>query len=62
MDWYLSMNNRNLKRATKDFSEIASIQYSYVFPILEKCIDKASYDAIYADWENMCDEFERRMN
>ena len=62
MDWYLSMNNRNLKRATKDFSEIASVQYSYVFPILEQCIDKAHYDEIYADWENMCDEFERRMN
>ncbi len=62
MDWYLSMNNRNLKRATKDFSEIASVQYSYVFPILEQCIDKAHYDEIYADWEYMCDEFERRMN
>ena len=62
MDWYLSMNNRNLKRATKDFSEIASVQYSYVFPILEQCIDKAHYDEIYADWEKMCDEFERRMN
>ena len=62
MDWYMSMNNRNLKRATKDFTEIASIQYSYVFPILEKCIDKDQYDEIYADWERMCDEFEHRLN
>ena len=62
MDWFMSMNNRNLKRATKDFTEIASIQYSYVFPILEKCIDKDQYDEFYADWERMCDEFEHRLN
>ena len=62
MNWYLSMNNRNLRRATKQFSEIASIQYSYVFPIMEKCIEKEQYDKMYAEWEYMCDEFERRMN
>ena len=62
MRWYLSMNNRHLRHSTKDFSEAASIQYSYVFPLLEKCVDKAQYDEYYADWQNMCDEFERRMN
>ena len=62
MRWYLSMNNRNLKHSSRDFSETASIQYSYVFPILEKCVDKTIYDEYLADWQNMCDEFERRMN
>ncbi|MCQ2067772.1 MAG: DUF2723 domain-containing protein [Bacteroidaceae bacterium] len=62
MRWYLSMNNRNLKRSGKDFSDAASIQYSYVFPLLEQCVDKAQYDELYAEWQNMCDEFERRVN
>ena len=62
MRWYLSMNNRNLKRSSKEFTDAASIQYSYVFPILEQCIDKAQYDEMYAEWQSMCDEFERRVN
>ena len=62
MRWYLSMNNRHLNRSVKDFSDAAGIQYSYVFPILEKCVDKAQFDEIYAEWKDMCDEFERRMN
>ena len=62
MKWYLSMNNRNLRRAKSEFSETASVQYSYVFPVLELCLDKAKYDALYAEWEGLCNEFERRVN
>ena len=62
MRWYLSMNNRNLRRAKQEFSETASIQYSYVFPVLELCLDKAKYDALYAEWEGLCNEFDRRIN
>ena len=62
MRWYLSMNNRNLRHSAKDFSDAASIQYSYVFPIMEKCVDKELYDKLFADWQRMCDEFEHRIN
>ena len=62
MRWYLSMNNRNLRRAKSEFTEAASIQYSYVFPLLEQCMDKAQYDEIYAEWKQMCDDFDRRIN
>ena len=62
MRWYLSMNNRNLRRAKNEFTETASIQYSYVFPLLERCIEKDQYDGIFAEWEQMCDQFERRLN
>ena len=62
MRWYLSMNNRNLRRSKGDFSEAASVQYSYVFPLLEQCMDKQVYDEYYNEWQSMCDEFERRLN
>ena len=62
MRWYLSMNNRNLRRAKNEFTETASIQYSYVFPLLERCLEKEQYDIIFGEWEKMCDQFERRLN
>ena len=62
MRWYLSMNNRNLNHSANSFSEIASVQYSYVFPLLEHCLDENQYNEIYAEWRDMCDEFERRVN
>jgi hypothetical protein len=62
MRWYMSMNNRNLRRSKAGFSEVASIQYSYVFPLMEQCLDKAVFDEYYAEWQNMCDSFESRLN
>ena len=62
MRWYLSMNNRNLKRAKSEFSEVASIQYSYVLPILEQCLDQNQYQITLTEWQDLCDEFERRLN
>ena len=62
MRWYLSMSNRNLRRSARNFSDAASLEYSYIFPLLQQCVDKAQYDEIFVDWQNMCDDFERRMN
>ena len=62
MKWYLSMNNRNLRRSKNEFSEVASIQYSYVMPILEQCLDQTQYEITLTEWKDMCDEFERRVN
>ena len=62
MRWYLSMNNRNLKHSANSFSETASVQYSYVFPLLEHCLGEDQYNEIYAEWRDMCDEFESRVN
>ena len=62
MRWYLSMNDRNLRRINAQFTDIASYQYSLVFPLLEKCIDKDQYEELFVEFHNMCDEFERRLN
>ena len=62
MRWYLSMNNRNLKRAKNEFSEVASVQYSYVFPLLEQCLDENQYNDLFNEWRDMCDVFESRVN
>ena len=62
MRWYLSMNDRNLRRCQEQFSDVASYQYSLVFPLLEKCIDKDQYEELAVEFHNMCDEIERRLN
>jgi len=62
MRWYLSMNDRNLKRSASSFSEAASVQYSYVFPLLEQCLTEDQYNDIFAEWSDMCNEFESRIN
>jgi hypothetical protein len=62
MRWYLSMNNRHLKRSKNAFTEVASVQYSYVFPLMEDCLDENQYNDFYLEWKNMCDEFESRVN
>ena len=62
MRWYLSMNNRNLRRAAVKFTKTAELVYSYIFPLVRQSVDKDQFDEIFADWQNMCDEFERRIN
>ncbi len=62
MRWYLSMNNRNLKYSKGAFTEAASLLYSYVFPIMEQSLDKEQYNSLLAEWKDLCDEFERRVN
>ena len=62
MSWYLSMNNRYLNLSKSSFSESASILYSYVFPLLEQCLDESQYTTVLAEWKDMCDEFESRIN
>ena len=62
MRWYLSMNERNLKYSQSEFTEAASLLYTYVFPIIEQCVEKEQYTALFAEWKQLCDEFERRVN
>ena len=59
--WYLSMNNRNLRRSQADFKEIQKRLKSYVLPMLSYCIDEQSYDAICAEFNSLCDEFDSRV-
>ena len=62
MRWYLSMNNRNLRICASQFSEIASNMYNFVFPLMTGCFEEAQYNAMYDEWKDLCNEFERRVN
>ena len=62
MRWYLSMNDRNLKHCISQFSEVASNQYSYVFPLMTNCVDEDRCNALVQEWKDLCDEFESRVN
>jgi hypothetical protein len=60
MIWYLSMNDRNLKRSSTQFIDCAKA-FSYIFPLMENYLDNASFLAIQAKWESICEEFDSRM-
>lgn len=62
MDWYLSMDNRNLRRSQDSFTEAASMLYSFIFPILEEIMEKGAYQNLYDEWVVMCHELETRLN
>ena len=59
MNWYLSMNDRNLKRSSDQFIECAKA-FSYIFPLMEDYMDQESFLAIQTEWENMCEKFDSR--
>ena len=60
MEWYLSMNDRNLRHSSSQFIECAKA-FSYIFPLMEKYLDNASYLAIQSKWDSLCEEFDSRM-
>ena len=60
MNWYLSMNDYNLKRSAQDFIDAAKT-FSYFMPLVEDYMDKEASDAIQSQWESMCSEFDIRM-
>ena len=62
MRWYLSMNNRKLAASKDSFTDAASLIYSYVFPMLEKCIETEPFNTLVAEWKDLCDNFESRVN
>ena len=59
MNWYLSMNDRNLRRSSDQFIECAKA-FSYIFPLMEDYMDQESFLAIQTEWENMCEKFDSR--
>jgi hypothetical protein len=61
MYWYLSMNNRNLRHSEADFTEIRKRLKSFVFPLLSYCLDEQSFESINTQYNEICDEFDRRM-
>ena len=60
MNWYLSMNDRNLKRSAQEFIDAAKT-FSYFMPLVEDYMDKEASNAIQAQWESLCSEFDIRM-
>ena len=60
MAWYLSMNDRNLRHSSNQFIECAKA-FSYIFPLMEKYMDNASFNAIQSKWESLCEEFDSRL-
>ena len=62
MNWYLSMNKKDLKLTASQFSESASNLYHYVFPLLSNCIEEERYNNIVNEWKIRCDQFERLAN
>jgi hypothetical protein len=60
MNWYLSMSDLNLRRSAQDFVDAAKT-FSYIMPLAEDYMDKESYNAIQAQWESLCSEFDIRM-
>lgn len=61
MAWYLSLNDVQLASSTEEFSDAASILYQFVFPILEKCIDKDVMASTLSLFNDMYDSFASRM-
>jgi hypothetical protein len=59
MKWYLSMNDRNLRRSSQQFIECAKT-FSYLFPLMENYLNQESFISIQAEWENLCKEFDAR--
>ena len=60
MNWYLSMNDRNLKRSAQEFVDAAKT-FSYFMPLVEDYMDKEASNAIQAQWESLCSEFDIRL-
>ena len=54
------MSDVNLKRSAQDFVDAAKT-FSYIMPLAEDYMDKESSNAIQAQWESLCSEFDIRM-
>ena len=60
MNWYLTMSDRNLKRSAQEFVDAAKT-FSYFMPLVEDYMDKEASNAIQAQWESLCSEFDIRL-
>ena len=60
LNWYLSMNDRQLKRCSAQFVETAKV-FTYFLPLIEDYFEKSASAKIQAEWESLCNEFDNRM-
>jgi hypothetical protein len=61
MCWYLSMDNRHLRMSMGDFESVKTSMRKYILPILKYCMEDKSFEALYANYNSLCQEFDNRM-
>jgi hypothetical protein len=61
MCWYLSMDNRHLRMSMGDFENVKTSMRKYILPILKYCMEDKSFEALYANYNSLCQDFDNRM-
>ena len=61
MEWYLSMDKKNLRMCQPSFDEIKKRMERPILPLLSYCLEEQSFESLVTQYNNLCNEFDSRV-